>query len=40
MPADATQILMQLRQTGRAMQPITDLPFEIGYPPQRGRCVA
>uniref|UniRef100_A0A9E7ZRW4 2-keto-4-pentenoate hydratase n=1 Tax=Bosea sp. NBC_00436 TaxID=2969620 RepID=A0A9E7ZRW4_9HYPH len=35
MLADATRILMQLRQTGRTMQPITDLPYEIGYTVQR-----
>lgn len=35
MPADATRFLMQLRQTGRTMQPITDLPYEIGYSVQR-----
>lgn len=35
MPADATRILMELRETGRTQQPITDLPYEVGYKVQR-----
>lgn len=35
MSAAATPILMQLRQTGRTMQPITDLPYWIGYTVER-----
>ncbi len=35
MPADATRMLMELRETGRTERPITDLPFEIGYTVQR-----
>ncbi len=35
MPADATRMLMELRETGRTQLPITDLPYEIGYTVQR-----
>lgn len=35
MPADATRILMELRETGRTMQPIADIPYETGYTVQR-----
>lgn len=35
MPADAIRILMELRETGRTMQPIADIPYEIGYTVQR-----